>query len=351
MVVGLSSPSGDVTNVLAERWTGSKWSITPTPHIPDTLATTVFNAVSCPTSSLCMAVGYFDRNRTLYGLAEEWNGRRWSLRIPPNHSGTFPSQLEGVSCPSARMCLAVGFGGQRAFQKVVDRWNGHGWATSTSRPFSTGGAHPTDWGWNTVSCTAGDACMAVAGAWSGSFNGHRWTVRRIPGISSSNRIAEPPLNTVSCSSASSCMAVGQTYPSDFHNQPLAEYWNGRAWTKEQVPLPTPPSIPGSCAPNSPVPECTPPIQQPGATGGSLSSVSCPINDDCEAVGGSNEPTGPSIRNANAVAEQWNGTSWSLQSTIRALSVVSCTTGGVCEAVGGNPITPGRPATLVAERYG
>lgn len=344
MAVGTSNPSTDITRALAEHWNGARWSILPTPRIPDTLATTVFNAVSCPGQNFCLAVGYFDRNRTLYPLGERWNGHRWSLALPSNQGGAFPAQLEGVSCPSARACVAVGFGGARAPVEVVERWNGHGWAASTSRSFPDGST------WAAVSCVSADACMAIAGDWAGSFNGRRWSVRRIPGIPSRPRggPAGAALRAISCASAKSCMAVGEAGPYQ-SQQPLAAYWNGRRWTKESVPLPPqPPAQPTSCVPNG---GCFPGQSYQYTSPAGLTGVSCLAGAGCEAIGSAmyTQHEVPAT-----MVSHWNGTSWSTPappSTPRFLvfSVIACVRGEVCETAGGSQTQ--RDSTLEAARYG
>ncbi|MGH2855861.1 MAG: hypothetical protein ACRDMJ_00095 [Solirubrobacteraceae bacterium] len=341
MAVGYTVRHGDITHALTEHWNGARWSIVPTPRIPDTLPTTWFNGVSCPGQNFCVGVGYFDRNLTLYPLAEVWNGHRWSLRLPSNDGGAFPAQLEGVSCPSSRRCVAVGLGGERALENVVERWNGRGWTATTSHAF------PSGWTWNAIACTSADACMAVGGPWSGSFNGRHWTIRRIPGMSDAFHSGEP--GAVSCSSASACMTVSQT--GGFHSRMLAAYWNGGRWTNESVPFPPPPpGIPPSCAPNSPVPECTPGQSYQYTTPASLTGVSCAASSDCEAIGSATDTqNGAEV----VIATHWDGTSWSTQApssvpSNMTFSSVSCPIGDVCETVGE---TQARNGTLEGARFG
>jgi hypothetical protein len=343
MAVGNSTRHGDITHALTEHWNGAKWSIVPTPRIPDTLPGTVFNGVSCPAQNFCLAVGYFDRQRTLYQLGERWNGHKWSLQLPSTEGGRFFGQLESVSCPNTRMCMAVGLGGtsQRSSGALAERWNGHGWTTTIRRPFPHGST------WTGVSCASADTCMAVAGAWSGSFNGRRWTVRRGPGIA--NLPAQP--SAVSCASGSSCMVVGTAGigPRYANQPPLAVYWNGRQWTEEHVPYPpAPPSQPTQCVPNG---GCIPGQSFQYTTPAGLGGVSCLASDDCQAIGmASGGPNG----NGGTMAPHWDGTSWSTPpppSTPRFFSfdVISCVRGDVCETVGS--MHTRASSTLEAARFG
>jgi hypothetical protein len=344
MAVGSSTRHGDVTHALTEHWNGARWSIVPTPRIPDTLATTVFNGVSCPAQNFCLGVGYFDRQRTLYPLAESWNGRRWSLQLPSNQGGAFAAQLESVSCPSTRACVAVGLGGTRSLKALVERWNGHGWTATTRRPFPHGSS------WTAVSCVSADACMAVAGAWSGTFNGRRWTIHEGPGVSVSPSSAQP--SPLSCASASSCMVVGQSSFGRPNGRPVAAYWNGRGWTKQSVPYPPPPpGAPPSWAPNSPVPECTPGQSYQYTSPSSLTGVSCLASNSCQAIGSAVDSQDglPAM-----MAPHWDGSSWSTPAPPRTprylvFGVVSCVSGDVCEIAGATETS--HSTTLEAARYG
>jgi hypothetical protein len=93
--------------------------------------------------------------------------------------------------------------------------------------------------------------------------------------------------------------------------PLAWGWDGTTWSLQAVPLPS------------------------GASTGVLSGVSCLSTGVCEAVG----YTGPfSGSTDDALAEVWDGTSWSVQATPPETSTsrlrrVSCVASDFCEAVG------------------
>lgn len=104
---------------LAERWSGGRWKVEPTPRLPvgrgygNGLA-----AVSCPSSSSCTAVGMTDRGNT---LAEHWSAGRWSIQPTPKvrHRGSYAG-LNGASCPSIQTCTAVG--GDTAAKTLAERW-------------------------------------------------------------------------------------------------------------------------------------------------------------------------------------------------------------------------------------
>ena len=68
-------------------------------------------AVSCPTGRMCVAVGTMGNGPRM--LAERWNGRSWSVMRLAQPAGAGGSGLTGVSCTSARACTAVGYRLQR----------------------------------------------------------------------------------------------------------------------------------------------------------------------------------------------------------------------------------------------
>jgi hypothetical protein len=123
------------------------------------------------------------------------------------------------------------------------------------------------------------------------------------------------LDAVSCASAANCMAVGNQQSSAGASTVLAEHWNGSTWALSAALNPS------------------------GDTGLFLTGVSCPSATYCVAVGVNQ----PSVSASTAVAESWNGSTWTLQSPVSPtkawLSAVSCTATNNCEAVGSDSAGP------------
>lgn len=77
----------------------------------------------------------------------------------------------------------------------------------------------------------------------------------------------------------------------------------------------------------------------GATSAWLSSVSCPSEQACQAVGGSVSGSPPPGTGQVGLAEGWDGTQWTIEpvadpgSSDTVLNAVSCTTSTSCTAVG------------------
>jgi hypothetical protein len=249
VAVGVSyeRPGGLDSVTLAERWNGSRWSITPTPPAPH-LHDGTLDAVSCSSPSACSATAmYLTRGGNSTSVAERWNGHRWSLQAlatPVNARGRRGSEvLSGISCASQAVCTAVGtafFSGALASITLAERWNGHHWSVQrTANPSGSLGSALIG-----VDCTAPSTCYAVGNTTVPStspsspptqeplaehWNGDRWSMQATvwPSIQLGSE-----LNSISCTSASACVAAGAG-PSGLAT--VAESWNGHRWSLAHTP--------------------------------------------------------------------------------------------------------------------
>jgi hypothetical protein len=108
--VGTWVDLGGHTRGLAERWNGAAWTRQGTSD-PSGSQFTVFSGVSCPTDTICAAVGDWSSNTNGFPsstLAEHWNGTGWVVQSTPNPVGAMLNSLVGVDCLSAVSCEAVG---------------------------------------------------------------------------------------------------------------------------------------------------------------------------------------------------------------------------------------------------
>jgi hypothetical protein len=64
--------------------------------------------ISCTSARFCMAVG--TDSTTTRVAAEWWNGHHWNRLPIPNPGGISDAYLGAVSCPFAAECVAVGWG-------------------------------------------------------------------------------------------------------------------------------------------------------------------------------------------------------------------------------------------------
>jgi hypothetical protein len=276
--------------------------------------------VSCVSARFCMAVG---QSNSVPGLfTEVWNGASWKIQTAPGNGA-----LASVSCPSVHFCAAVGGTGTISGASAeVDLWNGHSWSAVPSVPGFTS--------LTSVSCGAASFCEAVGAGSSGPsaqvWNGHSWSPQSTPlpaGVSP--QLVN--LNGVSCPAPNACEAVGDYVTGPLRSATLAEVWNGKAWAIQQSPSPMP------------------------GRGPSLTAVWCTSAVSCTAVG--NIGRLGSSRILLTLAAAWDGRSWQVQRTPTphqfqgggALEGVWCSAGLACTAVGSAANAGGTPATLVEAR--
>ena len=314
--------------------------------------------VSCPSSTMCIAVGEKQLRRLAErGLGELWNGTQWVLSTKhlfafdvtcpvstsacvgtagriwlwngsAAHSVSFPrfrdtplGFLPGVSCASSTTCLAVGgftdlrhLGSMFAYGPMngTTHWIGGYTGLKQGGPFAD------------VSCPS-STCMAVGSQQSypplsivGGTYAAQWNANT--GWSNTSSVSPSSTSTlvgVSCVSSSQCTAVGAN---NNGTTPLIETWNGTAWSVATAP----------------------------SASGYLSEVSCVTATSCMTVG---------VSSGTAFAEQWDGTSWSIVPTANlpgatssALSDISCPSASDCMAVG-NEVTAAGKLTLAEQWNG
>ena len=336
-VGGYETASGAYT--LAEHWNGTKWYVQHTPN-PSGVKNSNLEAVSCTSARSCVAVGsYANAGDTVgFTLVESWNGTSWSIQHSPNPLGAKVSFLAGVSCTSAQNCVAVGNSGNATStigHTLAERWNGTRWSLQHT-PNPTGAEDST---LGAVSCTSARSCTAVGlsgtpTSYTGytlaeRWNGTNWSIQTTPNPPSGTD-EQHYLNGVSCISARSCTAVGQ-YETASGTVSLVERWNGTSWSAVHSPDPA------------------------GADYAELGAVSCTSAQSCIAIGVTDIGKNPD----HGFAERWNGTSWTVQHTpapkgaaYSDLNAVSCSTEQGCTAVGtfGRSISEHAPIRTLAERY-
>jgi hypothetical protein len=179
------------------------------------------------------------------------------------------------------------------------------------------------------------------------WNGTDWSLLPAPTPSADpdnlNSSVDNVLDSVSCTSTTFCVAVGQQSSG---GEPLAEEWNGSSWSIVATP-----DVPGSGSspsqpvsptqppgPASPTPDVAPQVATAKASSlksQGLNAVSCTAPASCMAVGASATDKGD-----QTLAEQWNGSAWSLVATPvpapaapQVLEGISCSGDAFCVAVG------------------
>jgi hypothetical protein len=247
-----------LTSTDALQWNGARWTADQTPRLPHSGQPEVM-AVSCSSARRCTAVGSYtpgSRHAPQQLLAERWNGRTWRIQPVPRPARQALPYLAGVSCPTARWCLAVGFTDTSAF---AETWNGTSWHVRVlARPRRALISSLT-----AVSCSSPRACTAVGGYSTSSgaiplierWNGTSWRQQAAPAPRGST---DPFLQAVSCPSPAACTVVGSSNDS---NGLLGGTWSGSRWDLQAIRTPA----------------RTKDAYLPG--------LSCPAPRDCLAVGG------------------------------------------------------------------
>jgi hypothetical protein len=336
---------------LVEQWNGTTWEVQTSPN-PTPSEAVGLESASCRSASECTATGYYEKEvgQTRYSLAERWNGSSWSVQKTPTKG--HESNLVSVSCASSTECVAGGYyvvsGTPPSSYLLVEVWNGTEWKVKLGAKLPEEDTAPE---FRSVSCSAAKSCIAVGAVFGGvegtrslaeSWNGTSWKLISPPRPPHS---IEDALEGVSCASSTACTAVGHfnntEVPLGEHccnhhgEEALVEHWNGTAWQVEGAasPLGKP--------------------QDENQSHWALSKVSCASATACVAVG--SYAADSEGKNVVLLGEQWNGTSWEVESPFDrtgveydTLGAVSCSAPTTCTTVGYTKKSIGNETTL-AER--
>jgi hypothetical protein len=268
--------------------------------------------VSCASATKCVAVGSAllpESIKTGAFVANLVRGT-WVQGLLPLPAGAVSAALDGVSCPTATTCIAVGYYSVVSSGSTIDHALVETFANGTWTPLV--GLDPAGASTSSlagVSCTSPRVCKAsgTAKATSGpgsyafvtGLAGGVWTavVPALPAGVTSDSFA-----SISCTGAAQCAAVGTT---DL-GEALMEVDVAGVWTESLAS-----TVPGL----------------------SLASVSCSAPGACVAVGNVGEATG--------FAEQLAGTTWTTDTALPSpavLSSVSCVVTSLsCTAWGQGPV--------------
>jgi len=248
-----------VNQTLVASWNGTVWTaaagpivLNAGPNVPNDLRVVpnALRAVSCPSATLCEAVGTANLSNgspgvTIQTLVASWNGAAspptWTAAAGPNvlNGGIRrANSLNSVSCASATSCQAVGdYSPAGEVQTLVASWNGAAspptWTASAGPNVLYGGERVRNI-LNGVSCAEATSCQAVGnydngkgaiGSVTASWDGTGWTASAGPNLlDSDGMMFRNILNGVSCVSPTSCVAVGR-YFSGRTNRTLIESYS------------------------------------------------------------------------------------------------------------------------------
>jgi hypothetical protein len=317
---------GNVGQSLVENWSGSAWSIETTPN--EDLFENDLNAVSCFSSTDCMAVGSAaDASGTGQTLTESSNGGAWVIRASANASTTANS-LNGVSCTSATNCVAVGYyadPSSHVNRTLIENWNGTKWSVATSPDVGLLANQL-----NSVSCTSATSCVAV-GYYSASAATNQTLIESLSGttwsvVTSANQPVDfNALWGVSCASSTACTAVGAGSQGT-----LIESLSGGTWSLDSSPDPGDRLV------------------------DRLNAVACTSATSCVAVGDYDNDSAAD----QTLVETLTDGSWTVTSSPNegtsgrtTLDAVACSSSSTCQAVGFYQNGSGIAQTMIATLSG
>ncbi|MHB8288837.1 MAG: hypothetical protein ACYDEY_06305, partial [Acidimicrobiales bacterium] len=272
---GEADTSGDLP--VTETFDGSSWRVVVGRHelsVPRSMSSMYepyisgeygwyyvqgLNGVSCVSSKVCVAVGSAGvRSDTSTGgsfpMVDAYNGKTWKTSLEPTarHQpfglrtrGGSDMGLVGISCSSAKSCVAVGSwespactcmvarlaGAPRppVVSPVVETFNGRSWSTASTPHFNSTASTPhfNSVVLDDVSCEPWSFCVASAApgmytAWKKPgvlrtpvsaeiFNDNRWQVSTVPLAPPMTGIDYYGLSCVPDRGSVWCMAVGKAF--------------------------------------------------------------------------------------------------------------------------------------------
>ena len=250
------------------------------------------NAIACTSTLDCIVVGeepgwyaeIFDTND---------GGATWYGGLDPDLS--LGAKLTGVACMSGLNCIIVGVS---SFQGVVLQVNnGDWWGGSEGAP----NVPSNEGSFNAVSCPSTSDCFIVGdnGVLASTDSGDSWSVQSTPGLSAT-------LQSIECTSSSQCIAVGEA------GVIFSTSDGGVTWISEVVPSDVSDLLGVACQ-------------------------SATKSSDCLAVG--NYSNGTTLSPV-VIGTPDNGSTWTSMgspNTNGALDGVACPDLAQCVVVGGSPI--------------
>ena len=248
-----------------------------------------YNAMTCTSSTYCVAVGYGPV--VLAGNPSTWGTAHARTIQLGTAFGPDGGTLESVACTSPTYCVAVGEDFKGNGQPLVLAGNPSTWTAANAKQLTMSAARYSAGELESVACTSATHCIAVGhdghsygGVYAGpqeplvlTGNPATWGVGQTRQITLGTTFASyGKLSSIACSSSTYCVSVGE---SGFHAKPLVLTGNPSTWTAASafnlgVPSATPTTVEGYSFSAS-------------KDTGYLTSISCKSATYCVVVGGDN----------------------------------------------------------------
>jgi hypothetical protein len=214
------------TVTLTAHWNGSGWTAVPSPNISN--RTHRLTDVVAIASNDVWAVGYYRNMSELYKtLILHWTGSSWSIIPSPNFPGE--NHLFGVSGTSANDVWAVGSAWDgAASRQIFLHWNGSAWSQVT------GPGGPTA----CVGCSGDVLAMGPDDVWAvggtiGHWNGTEWTVVPNPEVPGASGMALRSLARIGTCDA---WSVGSSFDANYEDNALSVRLTAGGGTINQIPI-------------------------------------------------------------------------------------------------------------------
>jgi hypothetical protein len=311
VAVGSYEDANGVQQSLIETYSAGAWSPSEgaLPTNADATRGASLNAVSCPASGSCVAIGsYFDSEGNQQAFDDTLSHGAWApvvASLPPNAAANPDAQLDAISCPTTTSCVAVGsyHANDAAVERpaLIEILSGGAWTPlEAALPPNAGSGNLTG-----VSCPADGSCVAVgtygvmrdpsgliiedtlplvdtlaSGAWTPSEGA-------IPAAADTATLDAESVQFLGdfCDPTGLCQAVGTYADSNGDQFPLVETRSGGTWIADNSVLPSDAAGNGTFA--------------------AILSVSCPPGGPCVAVGNYLDANG----NQRALVENLSASSW------------------------------------------
>jgi len=336
LTVAVFVSAGAVQTTVAQA---QAWTPTQLPNPSDTLSSTPQpEGISCATASTCVAVGWTFGSQGDSGLIEELSGGTWRALDAPTPSGssvTPAMELDAVACPASGFCVAIGtYNDNNGIQQgLIETMSAKGWKAAKA-PVPSSAAPDSQQGTSqhvyltAISCPSAKFCEIVGRYFDNA--GHfqplvvetvrkRWQASDPTLPSDGQQAPHAVLQAVSCAGASSCTAVGWYGLGSGGDGGLIISTSKIVTTVTEAPLPSDSN--------------TPPYLN-------IDAVDCHVRSVCIAVGTYGDATG----NQQGLLLSQGTSSWSAiragisgESTLRdpyvTLDAIACTSDRTCTVAG------------------
>jgi hypothetical protein len=132
-----------MVKTLAERWNGVRWQVQATPN-PSGGQEITLASVACPARTVCTAFGLNLTGSGPLTLAERWSGGKWRIQPTPGLVA-YDIGFPGVACPTPSACFAVAsYTNNGPSLTLTEQWNRTETSAqaATRRPVAPGALPP-----------------------------------------------------------------------------------------------------------------------------------------------------------------------------------------------------------------